>query len=275
MATTRAKKVLIHPVVLFSIVDSFERRNEEAKRVIGTLLGVVDKGLVEVKSCFGVPHNESADEVAVELEYAKSMFELSHKANPKEQIVGWYATGPDVTEHSLLIHEYYSRETNNPIHLTVDTTLKGHKMGIKAYQSVKMGVPEKTEGTIFSQIPCEIKLTASEKVGVEVLQRTKIASKKSVSLISDMQHVTSATDRLLNIITDVISYVENVINGKIVPDNAVGRELTGFVEAVPKMTPDEFESMLNSNMQDLLMIVYLANLCKTQLALGEKLNAVL
>jgi translation initiation factor 3 subunit F len=64
MATTRAKKVLIHPVVLFSIVDSFERRNEEAKRVIGTLLGVVDKGVVEVKSCFGVPHNESADEVS-------------------------------------------------------------------------------------------------------------------------------------------------------------------------------------------------------------------
>ncbi|KAK3741106.1 hypothetical protein QZH41_013932 [Actinostola sp. cb2023] len=250
MATSsRVKKVIIHPVVLFSIVDSFERRNEEAKRVIGTLLGVVDKGLVEIKSCFGVPHNESADEVAVELEYAKSMFELSHKANPKEQIVGWYATGPDVTEHSLLIHEYYSRETNNPIHLTVDTTLKNMKMGMKAYQSVKMGVPDKTEGTIFSRIPCEVKLTASEKVGVDVLQRTKMAPKKSVSLISDMQHVTSATDNLLYMITDVINYIEAVMSGKIVADNAVGRELTSFVEAVPKMTPEEFESMLNSNMQ--------------------------
>ena len=29
----------IHPVVLFSIVDSYERRNEDARRVIGTLLG--------------------------------------------------------------------------------------------------------------------------------------------------------------------------------------------------------------------------------------------
>lgn len=61
---SRVKKVLIHPVVLFSIVDAYERRNEEAKRVIGTLLGVVDKGVIEVKSCFGVPHNESADEVS-------------------------------------------------------------------------------------------------------------------------------------------------------------------------------------------------------------------
>lgn len=45
-----------------------------------------------------------------------------------------YATGPDVTEHSLLIHEYYSRETSNPVHVTVDTTLRGTRMGVRAYQ---------------------------------------------------------------------------------------------------------------------------------------------
>jgi len=44
-----------------------------------------------------------------------------------------YSTGPEVSEHSLLIHEYYSREAKNPIHLTVDTTLRGTKMGVKAY----------------------------------------------------------------------------------------------------------------------------------------------
>ena len=59
------EKVFIHPVVLFSIVDSYERRNEDAKRVIGTLLGVTDKNSVEIRSCFGVPHNESEDEVSL------------------------------------------------------------------------------------------------------------------------------------------------------------------------------------------------------------------
>lgn len=33
--------VKIHPVVLASIADSYERRNEGASRVIGTLLGEV------------------------------------------------------------------------------------------------------------------------------------------------------------------------------------------------------------------------------------------
>lgn len=44
-----------------------------------------------------------------------------------------YSTGPDVTEHSVLIHEYYARECKNPVHLTVDTTLKSARMGMKAY----------------------------------------------------------------------------------------------------------------------------------------------
>ena len=60
-----AKKVLIHPVVLFTIVDGFERRSDDAKRVIGTLLGTVDKDTVEIKTCFGVPHIESEDEVGL------------------------------------------------------------------------------------------------------------------------------------------------------------------------------------------------------------------
>lgn len=29
----------VHPLVLFNIVDAYERRKEDAKRVIGTLLG--------------------------------------------------------------------------------------------------------------------------------------------------------------------------------------------------------------------------------------------
>ena len=66
--STTVKKVVVHPVVLFSIVDCFERRSEDAKRVIGTLLGSVDKDTIEVRTCFGVPHNESEDEVCIQKE---------------------------------------------------------------------------------------------------------------------------------------------------------------------------------------------------------------
>lgn len=50
-----------------------------------------------------------------------------------------YATGFDITEHSVLIHEYYSREASNPIHLTVDSALQSSKMNIRAY--VRLSAP--------------------------------------------------------------------------------------------------------------------------------------
>ena len=57
-------RVQIHPVALFTIVDSYERRQEPSRRDIGTLLGVKERaGLVEIRSGYAVPHNETEEEV--------------------------------------------------------------------------------------------------------------------------------------------------------------------------------------------------------------------
>ena len=148
-------------------MDSYERRNEGAARVIGTLLGTVDKHSVEVTNCFSVPHNESEDEVAVDMEFAKNMYELHKKVSPNELILGWYATGHDITEHSVLIHEYYSREAPNPIHLTVDTSLQNGRMSIKAYVSTLMGVPGRTMGVMFTPLTVKYAYYDTERIGGE------------------------------------------------------------------------------------------------------------
>ena len=51
--------------------------------------GSIHGNTVEVTSCFCVPHNESKDEVAVDMEFARSMTDFHTKANPNEVIVGW------------------------------------------------------------------------------------------------------------------------------------------------------------------------------------------
>ena len=57
-------RVQIHHVALFTIVDSYERRQDASRRVIGTLLGVKERaGLVEIRSGYPVPHNETEEEV--------------------------------------------------------------------------------------------------------------------------------------------------------------------------------------------------------------------
>ena len=64
MENVLGEVVKVHPVALFTIVDSYERRPELSKRVIGTLMGSRQKGVVEVRSCYAVPHNETDEEVS-------------------------------------------------------------------------------------------------------------------------------------------------------------------------------------------------------------------
>ena len=81
--------VTVHPVAIFSILDHFLRRNVAEDRVIGTLLGSRIDGVIHVKSAFAVLHKESEDQVAVDLEYHRTMLDLQTKANSNEVIVGW------------------------------------------------------------------------------------------------------------------------------------------------------------------------------------------
>ena len=84
-------------MALFSILDHYLRRKDDQDRVIGTLLGVRSTGgvggpegeTVEVRSSFAVLHSETSEQVAVDMEYHRTMYELHHKVNPKEVIVGW------------------------------------------------------------------------------------------------------------------------------------------------------------------------------------------
>ena len=121
--------IKVHPVVLFNVLDLFERRPLGQERVIGTILGQNDKnGNIEMTNCFVVQHSEGNGEVGFNLEVARELFELHKKTNPNETIVGWFSAGITeftVNEYSVVIHEYYSRETNNPIHLTVNPTKSG------------------------------------------------------------------------------------------------------------------------------------------------------
>ena len=71
----------------------------------------------------------------------------------------------------------------------------------------------------------------------------------------------------------VTDYVDKVVNGKQTADPATVRLLQGLVAAAPRLPTEAFGKMFNTQVQDMLTIVYLANLTRTQLALAEKLAA--
>lgn len=57
--------VKVHPVVLFTICDAYIRINEGQPRVIGTLLGKVGDGVIDIRNCYAVPHSEFNEQVRI------------------------------------------------------------------------------------------------------------------------------------------------------------------------------------------------------------------
>merc|ERR1712183_13368 len=264
--------VKIHPTVLFTIVDSFERRKEDAKRVIGTLLGNIHGNEVVVTSCFCVPHNESKDEVAVDMESARTMTDFHVKTNPNEVIVGWYATGLDISAHSVLIHEYYCREAKNPIHLVIDTDIQSGDMKIKCFVKASIGVPgEAKKGTLFQPLETEIVYYDSERVTIDTINKgmSKLYAEKGIQrdtllkLQTDYDTVIDSTTSLLQFLQSVSSYVDRVIKGELPMDPKVGRKLMDLMKLVPYMEEKEFSAMLNNNLNDTLIVRYLSEAVKS------------
>ncbi|KAF4395702.1 hypothetical protein G4B88_013476 [Cannabis sativa] len=258
----------VHPLVIFNISDCYVRRPDQAERVIGTLLGsILPDGTVDIRNSYAVPHSEFSDQVALDIDYHHNMLISHQKVNPKEVIVGWYSTGLGVTGGSALIHEFYSREVPNPVHLTVDTGFSNGEGTIKAYVSANLSLGDRQLAAQFQEIPLDLRMIEAERVGYDILKTTAVDK-----IPTDLEGMEATMERLLALIDDVYKYVDNVVEGQIAPDNNIGRFISSTLASVPKLPPAAFDKLVNDSLQDHLLLLYLSSITRTQLGLAEKLN---
>jgi len=271
-----AVRYKLHPVVIFSILDHYKRRDPGQERVIGTLLGERKGDEVHISNCFRVPHAEQADEVAsVDIEYHSNMLALHAKVNPKEVVIGWFTTGDKITYLSSQIHAY-QQLTEQPVLLTVDTSLTKERLGVKAYVGKTVKVAEKSVVARFERASLEYFALEAEKIGVDALINGIPEDKRldaPATIMSDFEGLELSVSRLEEMLETVAKYVSSVVDGKTKGDPEIGRAISAALAAVPLVDGVAFEKMFASNMQDLLMIMYLSNMTRAQLGLADKINA--
>ncbi|XP_022765037.1 eukaryotic translation initiation factor 3 subunit F-like [Durio zibethinus] len=266
--STASLSAKVHPLVIFNIADCYVRRPDQADRVIGTLLGsVLPDGTVDIRNSYAVPHTESSEQVALDIEYHHNMLVSHQKVNPKEVIVGWYSTGLGVTGGSALIHDFYSREVPNPVHLTVDTGFRNGEGTIKAYVSVNLALGDRQLAAQFQEIPLDLRMVEAERVGFDILKTTAVDK-----LPNDLEGMEVTMERLLALIDDVYKYVDDVVEGRVPADNSIGRFIADTVASLPKLSPQAFDKLVNDSLQDQLLLLYLSSITRTQLGLAERLN---
>jgi len=291
MASTMTVKV--HPVVYLSIVDAFERRsNKEGAndKALGTLLGSYEKNAVQVTNCYAIPFSEQNEEAPeLDVSFNQSMLAMMKRASPTEAPVGWFYTNADLSSQCLPYHDYYNRligeltARKDPppvILLTVDTTFTSAdttRMPVRAYIRTKAGIPGARDPhcAIFNPLRVEMDAFPAESVALQLVQAGTESKQREVQLDGGLEQLDVATGDMIKWLERILAYVNQVLSGEREMDAALGRKLMELLtSAGSQMQSVKFDSLIKNSMRDYMMISYLAQLTKTQLALHEKMLAV-
>ena len=96
-------------------------------------------------------------------------------------------------------------------------------------------------------------------------------------LLSDSIALSKTLEQVHGMVTRVQAYIRRVLeNGEWDrPEvRTIGRQLMDTLALAPRLDSGELERMFNSHLQDVLMVVYLSNLVRTEFDVANRLSLV-
>ena len=94
------------------------------------------------------------------------------------------------------------------------------------------------------------------------------------ALVGDVPNLVATLRQLEAQLGRLTSHVEAVAAGRAPADTFAGRALASQLAAIEHLSADELDELMNSNVKDLLLLLYLAELGNTQLGIHERLAAL-
>ncbi|SCM20251.1 eukaryotic translation initiation factor 3 subunit F, putative [Plasmodium chabaudi chabaudi] len=280
-------KCIVHPSVIFTILDSYLRRDEDQTHVIGTLMGsIIDTNLVEISDCFVDKHSlNEGGFLQIIKDHHETMYELKQKIRPRDQVVGWFCSGSELSELSCAVHGWFKEHNsiskfyphsplNEPIHLLVDASLESGFLNIKAYVQLPINLV-KEYFVHFHEIQIELLPCNVERADVAKItdKGTKGGDNNSKDKLLNHEIDENSLKKLLIMLKNCKSYVQDIVDKKRKGNVAIGRYLHKVFSNDPFVSIEKFDSINESILQDNLMISYLSNLAHLQFLIAEKLNA--
>jgi 26S proteasome regulatory subunit N8 len=286
--------VTIHPLVLLSAADHYHRvARGTRKRVVGVLLGTVNRSRVDATNSFAVPFEEDAKNPNVfylDHNYLENMLAMFRKVNAKERLVGFYSTGPQIRENDLRIYGMMSRflpanSVTPPVFCIIDVRPDRKVMPTTAYKIVEQmedssssssggrrgGTGKAEVKKTFAHVPSLIGAMEAEEVGVEHLLRD--INDPTVSTVASliqgkMSGLASLSDKLL----EMKHYLTSVVEGKIKPSQEIIGNMQGILNLLPNLNVEELVRAMMVKTNDLHMVIYLSSLIRSVIALHDLLN---
>ncbi|XP_014362717.2 26S proteasome non-ATPase regulatory subunit 7 [Papilio machaon] len=271
-------KVVVHPLVLLSVVDHFNRMGKigNQKRVVGVLLGCWRaKGVLDVSNSFAVPFDEDDKDKSVwflDHDYLENMYGMFKKVNAREKVVGWYHTGPKLHQNDVAINELIRRYCPNSVLVIIDAKPKDLGLPTEAYQAVEEVHDDGSPTTrTFEHVPSEIGAEEAEEVGVEHLLRDI----KDTTVGSLSQRITNQLLGLRGLhsqLSEIRDYLIQVGQGSLPMNHQIIYQLQDIFNLLPDIASDNFIDNLYIKTNDQSLVVYLAALVRSIIALHNLIN---
>mmetsp|Transcript_31658 Transcript_31658/g.51428 ORF Transcript_31658/g.51428 Transcript_31658/m.51428 type:complete len:304 (+) Transcript_31658:13-924(+) len=275
----------VHPLVVFSILDHYKRRDPKQEHVIGILMGEVNitpQGKeYQIKNCFQQESMEhKGGGLIFDVNYYQKMATLQKKLNPKESVIGWYATD---TQLDIISYEVYSIIRKNfvePVHLVVDASLRDSRLSVDGYAVKKMGFGGKARLCQFGRVKTELTASEAAKIALGAVTTGGTDSERKspftpATMLSEMENLTYSLRELLHLLDTVSEYVDQVVAGKERSTPEIGSAIKDALAAIPRIDMEMFTRMFNQKTENMLMILYLTNIIRTQVTLTNRIYEVL
>eukprot|EP00041_Stephanoeca_diplocostata_P010834 m.173662 g.173662 ORF g.173662 m.173662 type:complete len:331 (+) comp18307_c0_seq1:136-1128(+) len=269
--------VVVHPLVLLSVVDHFNRTCKgTTRRAVGVLLGSWRGNVLDVANSFAVPFEEDPKNPEVyflDHDYLSRMFAMFRKVNAREKVIGWYHTGPKLRQGDININEVLRRFVPHPLLVIVDVQPKDLELPVSAYVAVEEVHSDGTPTSkTFEHLTSEVGAEEAEEVGVEHLLRD----------IKDLGAGGSLTDKVVTQLTglqgmhaclkELHTYVGLVASGALPVNHEISYLLQNVFNLLPNMDGAEFVGAMTRHTSDQMLVVYLSALVRSTIALHNLIN---
>jgi 26S proteasome regulatory subunit N8 len=269
---SRKMKVVVHPLVLLNVVDHFNRvsKTQNVRRVVGVLLGSLKpNNTLDIANSFAVPFDEDIKDPKtffLDTDYLEALYAMFFKVAAKENIVGWYHTGPKLSNNDIVINEKLKQFTPNPVLIIIQTEPRDVGLPTDAYIEVEEVHDDGTPPVkTFDHLPSEIGAEEAEEVGVEHLLRD-IKNQTAGTLSQRLTNQLHGLQGLLNHLSDIQRYLCEVARGETPINHSVIYLIQELLNLLPDVVSPELINAENVQINDQLMCVYLGSLVRNVIA---------
>lgn len=222
-----------------------------------------------------VPFDEDDKDKSVwflDHDYLENMYGMFKKVNAREKVVGWYHTGPKLHQNDVAINELIRRYCPNSVLVIIDAKPKDLGLPTEAYQAVEEVHDDGSPTTrTFEHVSSEIGAEEAEEVGVEHLLRDI----KDTTVGSLSQRITNQLLGLRGLhsqLSEIRDYLVQVGQGSLPMNHQIIYQLQDIFNLLPDILSDNFADNLYIKTNDQSLVVYLAALVRSIIALHNLIN---